>query len=114
MASTDDLIEFTLAAIGCPHDRKAVEIAHAAEIAPEVTGDPSVARVAHDFCEFAVADDLPHLAAELELIARVVDRPGVIGVHEHPVFDITHQRVDWCGARLNIQVCHPVDWGAIP
>jgi len=87
------LIEFAFAAVGSAHDGKGVAVSDSAQASPEALGDTPVAGVADDLGQLAVADHLAELAAELELVAAVVDRPRVVRVEEHTVFDASDELV---------------------
>src|SRR5437868_4113797 len=79
MAHTDHLRRLALSAEWRSHHLEGRRVAHHGERTPEGGTDAAVVRVAHHLGQSAVADDLPVLAAELELVARVVDAPGAVG-----------------------------------
>ena len=75
MADANDLHRLALAA-----HRRAVHaarrfIADGHEAAPEARRDTAVVRLTHDLRELAVLDQLAVFAAELKLVAMIVDRP---------------------------------------
>ncbi len=74
---------------GVPITLKRGGVADAAQVAPERARDRPVARVADRADDLAVLDQLPVLAAELELVAAVVDRPRRVGLQVHAVLDRT-------------------------
>ena len=69
------LIRFAFAAIWGAEHLESAFIADCAEAVPKVPRNAAVVRVADGFCQFAVFDQFGVLAAELEFIAVVVNRP---------------------------------------
>ncbi len=114
MAGANHLVQLALAAVRGAHHGEAVAVGHAGEIGPEVPADASVARVANGADDFAVLDLLSVLAVELELVAAVIDRPRVVGVHVHAVFDRGDELVDRCITGLDVEVGHAVNRWSVP
>src|SRR5215470_9296340 len=52
---------------------------------PEAGRDATVTRVLEHAAALAVLDLPGNLGGELEVVAQVIDRPGLIGFHQHPV-----------------------------
>src|ERR1041384_3230319 len=80
--------------------------ADAAKAAPERRRDAAIIRVLHHAAAPAVLDALAPFAAELELVARVVDRPGQVGAHQHPSADRGDHFVQRAGTRLHVAIRH--------
>ena len=112
MAHADHLAGFALAAVG--RAVRLLVLADAGQAAPEIHGHAAVVGVAHHLLELAVADHLPVLTAELELVAVVVDGPGTIRLHQHTELHLGDQFVQRGAARLQIDVGHAVDGRAVP
>src|SRR5437667_3068712 len=81
MSYTDYLVRLALAAVWGPHDLEGVEIPHHLEVAPERGRDAAVVGIFDYRGELAILDELAPLAAKLEFVARVVDRPGAVCLH---------------------------------
>src|SRR5262249_59929317 len=101
MAAVDGLIGLALAAVERAVHLERRGSADAAQAAPERRRDAAIVRVLHHAAAPAVLDALAPLAAELELVARVVDRPGQIGAHQHATADGSDHFVQRAGARLD-------------
>ena len=114
MADADHLVRLTLAAVRCAEDLEGAGIADGAEALPELRGDAPVIGILHHALEFAVFYQLAPFAAELEFVARIVDRPGAVGRHQHAVFDATDQLFDGLLARFDVEVGHAVDRRTVP
>lgn len=114
MADTDHLVRLALAAVGRAEHLEGAGVAHRAEVAPELRGDAPVVGVLHHALEFAVLDQLAPFAAELELVACVVDRPGAVVGHQHPALDTGHQLREALVAGLQVEIGHAVDGRAVP
>src|SRR5690606_1872390 len=82
--------------------------------APEGRGDAAVVGIAHDLAELSAADQATVLAAELELVAGVVDAPRTAGPHEDAPLDRTDQVLERGITRLDVEVAHPVDRCPVP
>src|SRR5262245_12283530 len=80
---------------------------------PELGGDAAVARVLQHAAALAIAHFPADLAAELEVVALVVDRPAAVGLHIYAVGRIENlfQRLP---AGLEAHVGHPDERKARP
>src|SRR5262245_15648101 len=114
MADADDLVGLALAAPGSAEHLQRVAVADRREAAPEGRRDPTVVGVLHHIAELAVLDPTAPFAAELELVARIVDRPGTIRLHVHPALDGADQLGERAVAGFEIQVGHAVDRRPVP
>src|ERR1041385_7767104 len=85
MAGANRLHRLALAAIGRAPKRPLIARADRVYRIPELGGDPRVRRVLQHAAELAALDLPPDLAAELEVVALVVDRPGAVGLHVDPI-----------------------------
>ena len=94
MADSYDLVGLALAAMGSTESQERVGVADAVEALPEGSGRAPVPRPPDDLAQYAVDDPSAPLATELELVARVVNRPRAIGFHPDAVFDAGDQLVE--------------------
>src|SRR5713101_8317262 len=78
MSHADHLIGLALAAVWGPHDLEGVEIPHHLEVAPKRGRDAAVVGIFDYRGKLAMLYALAPFAAELEFVARVVDRPGAV------------------------------------
>ncbi len=69
-------------------------MADRAQAAPEGRRDTAVVWLLHDLFELAVLNELPQFAAELKLVAMIVDGPGRIRAHQDAVFDARDHLVE--------------------
>src|ERR1700739_1369320 len=81
MAHTDHLIGLALATVPGPHDLERLLVPDHLEAAPEGRRNATVTGVFHHGGELAVLDQLSPLTANLEFIARVINRPRAVGLH---------------------------------
>ena len=88
MAGAHHLLGLTLAAIGNAPERPVLAPGDGVAGIPELGGDSAVAGVLQHAHALAAADLPGDLAAELEVVPLVVDRPAAIGLHVDPVLDI--------------------------
>src|SRR4029078_6105969 len=114
VADANGLVRLALSALRGAADDVAASLADTLERAPKRRGNAAIIRVAHDFGQLAVLDQLAPLAAELEFVARVVDRPGEVGLDVKDALDLADQFVELRLARFKVEVGHAVDGGAIP
>ncbi len=91
-----------------------VGVADALQAAPEIGRDAAIVGVLDHRAELAVLDHLPALASELELVARIVDGPRAVGLHQHAALDAGDHLVQRRIARLEVQVGHAVDRRTVP
>src|SRR4029078_11026928 len=96
------------------HPRERGGVADAAQVAPERARDRAIPGIADRADDLAVLDELPVFAAELELVAAVVDRPRRVGLQVHAVLDGRHQVVERRLARLDVEVGDAVYRWAVP
>src|SRR5204862_4591521 len=82
MSGVDDLVGLALAAVLRAVHFEGARIADGAQAAPERRRNPTVVWILYHALPLSVLDQLAPLAAELEFIARVVDRPGNVGAHQ--------------------------------
>src|SRR4029077_16501181 len=83
----DHLVRLALAAGLRAVHLEGARIANRAQAAPERRRYPTIVRILHHARAPALFDQLAPLAAELELVARIVDRPGDVGAHQDPALD---------------------------
>src|SRR5438067_5435451 len=114
MAAMDHLVRLALAAVLRAVHFEGARIADRPEAAPEGGGHTTVIRVFHDACTPPLLDQLAPLAAELEFVARIVDRPGDVGAHEHAPLDGGDHRLEGACTGLDVDVRHPVDRRPVP
>src|SRR5437870_3518499 len=97
MTDANDLRRLALSAMRRTEHLHGVGIADARQAAPEARADAAVIRVLDDRAEPAVLDQAPALASELELVARIVDRPRAVRFHHHAAADagdhVVHRRI---------------------
>src|SRR3954470_15673778 len=87
MPAMDHLVRLALAAVLRAVDLERGRIADGTQAAPEGRRDAAVVRVLHHARALALLDQLAPFAAELEFIARIVDRPGDVGAHQDAAAD---------------------------
>jgi hypothetical protein len=114
MADLDDLVGFALAAIGRAEDLVAALVADPDEVPPEGRRDAAIVGLLDDARQLAVLDESAPLAAELELVARVVDRPRAVRLHEDALLDAADELVEALVADLEVDVGHAVDGWSVP
>ncbi len=114
VADADRLRRLALAAMRCPQHLHRAGIADPREAPPEVRADAAVIGILDHRAERSFFDQAAALAAELELVARVVDRPRAIGLHQHAVLDARDHLGERRVAGLEVQVRHPVDRRPVP
>src|SRR5262249_56861585 len=85
--AVDHLVRLALAAVLRAVHLERAGIAYRAQAAPERRRHAAIVRILHRARAPAVLDQLAPLAAELEFVARVVDRPGDIGAHQDAALD---------------------------
>src|SRR6476661_8966008 len=94
VADANRLRRLALAAERRAEHAYGVRVADAREAAPELGADAAIVRILDDVPKLAVLDDRAPLAAELELVARIVDRPRRVGLQQHAVLDPFDERVE--------------------
>src|SRR5690348_2194127 len=114
MADADRLPGLALAAVRGAEHTDGVGVAHSCKAAPELRTDPAVIRILHHGAELAVLDQSRAFAAELELVARIVDRPRRVRLHHDAALDARNELVERRVAGLEIEVRHAVDRRAVP
>jgi hypothetical protein len=110
----DDLRGLALAAVRRPEHLERRGVADGREAAPERGRDAAVVRILDHARQFPVRDQEAALAAELELVARVVDRPRGVRLHEHAALDARDELAERLVARLDVEVRHSVDRRPVP
>src|SRR6478736_2605685 len=114
MAGMDDLIGLALAAVLRAMDLEGALVAHRAQAPPERRRYATVVWILYHALFLSVLDELTKFAAELEFVARVIDRPGDIGSHHHAALDGGEHRVERALARLDVDVRHAIDRRPVP
>src|SRR5947209_4047619 len=114
MADADRLRRLALAAMRCAEHLHRVGVADAREAAPEARADAAVVGILDDLAEPAVLDPEAALAPELELVARIVDRPRAVGFHQHAALDARDHFVDRRIAGFDVEIRHPIDRRPVP
>ena len=99
---------------GVPHRVQSSRPPDRVARAPELGRDPRVVGVAVHLDQPAVLDPPGDLAAELEVDALVVDRPGRVRRHEHPVVGVADDVGERALARLDRDVRHPDQREVLP
>src|SRR5205085_5086389 len=85
MAGAHHLLGLAFAAIGRTPQGPSIARADGVHGVPEIGGDAGVRRILEHASEFAVLDLPADLAAELKVVALVVNRPGAVGGHKDTV-----------------------------
>src|SRR5215468_2951006 len=114
MPDADHLRRLALAAMRGAEDAHGALVANALQASPEFRADPAIIRILDDPAELAVLDQPPALAAELKLVARVVDRPRAVGFHHDAALDAGDHFIERRVARLEIEVGHAIDRRTVP
>src|SRR5450631_2594580 len=95
--SDADLLRWlALAAIRRSENFQCQFVADALQAAPEVSRDAAIIGVLDHGRELAAFDQLAPFAAELEFVARIVDRPRAVGPHEHAMLDAGDHLIERC------------------
>src|ERR1019366_8221250 len=81
---------------------------------PEFGGDAAIAGILQHAYFFALADLPPQLAAKLEVVAPVINRPAPVGLHVDAVVRIGDQVLRLPGAGQEADVGHPDQRDTIP
>src|SRR5580704_1801951 len=81
MTGTDDLLRLALAAVRHTPQHPMVAIGDGRAGIPELGGDAAIGGILQHARALAIANLPGDLAAELEVIALVVDRPATVGLH---------------------------------
>src|SRR6188474_2681978 len=87
------------------------------EVRPEVGRDGVVGEVGDHPCLLAVLDFPERVAAELAVVALLVDAEAAGAVHQHAVLDVRDHLVDRrrsLGTRLELDVRHPQEGVVAP
>src|ERR1700728_3535818 len=94
VAGADHLLGLSLAAIRNAPQHPMIAIGDGGAGVPKLGGDPAVGRVLQHARAFAVLDLPGDLAAELEVVALVIDGPTAIGLHIDGVADAAEDFVE--------------------
>src|SRR3954447_25677907 len=114
MADADRLPRLALAAVRRAEHANRIGVADPRKAALELRADAAVVRILHDGTELAVVDQSRAFAAELELVAGIVDRPRRVRLHHDAVLDARDELVERRIARVKIEIRHAVDRRAVP
>src|SRR5712691_460306 len=98
MASSHDLLRLAFAAIRGAPERPLIVGTDRIERIPELCRDSGIRRILHHADTLAMLDLPTDLAAELKIVAPVVNRPGAVGLHENAVIGGSDQLLE--GERL--------------
>src|SRR5205823_7931 len=110
----DHLVGLTLAAVERAVHFEGAGIADRAQAAPEGRRDTAVVRVLDHARAPALLDELAPLAAELEFVARIVDRPRDVGANQYAAVDRADHRLERARPRLDVDVRHAIDRRPVP
>src|SRR3954468_12800660 len=100
---TNDLIRLTLTAKWGAEYSEGVTVAGHFETAPEGGGHATVIGIFDYGRELAIFNQLSPLAAELKFVARVIDRPGQVGLHVYPALHRCHHVGKAGGSRFKVE-----------
>src|SRR5262245_2675496 len=84
--------------------------------APEIRRARLIRDVAQHAADFPLVDFAKRLAAELEVVALLIDRPAPVAVDENSLFNAGNELVERyiLRSRLQRDVRHPGEWNAGP
>ena len=88
MSGPHHLLRLALAAVRRSPQRPFIAGANRVHRIPELGGDSGVGWILQHARPLAVLDLPSNLAAELEVVALVVDRPGAVGLHEDAMIGV--------------------------
>src|SRR5580658_7522519 len=88
------LLRLAFAAIRGSPERPLVTRTNRVQRVPEFRRDSRVGRILHHACSLAILDFPTDLAAELKVVALVVNRPRSIGLHQDPVIGRGNQLLE--------------------
>src|ERR1019366_661735 len=114
VARAHDLLRLPLAAVGRAPQHPVLGSGDGRAGIPELRGDAAVAGILQHVDALAVADLPADLAAELEVVALVVDRPAPVGLHVDGVIDAAEHLVKRLLARPQAHVRHADERHARP
>ena len=116
MSGADDLLGLAFAAVGCAPERPLVAGTDGVHRVPEFCRDAGVRRVLQHAGTLAVLDLPTDLAAELKVVALVIDRPTFVRLHVNSVAGIGDELVERerLFARKNADVGHTNHRQSIP
>ena len=114
MTDCDCLIGLPFSTGGDAHHGAIRCIADRFQITPERGGNAAIIRIFHDRFTFAVFDQPADFAAELKLVAAVVDRPGTVGIHQYAALDGSDHLLQRDLVGLQIDVRHAIDGRPVP
>ena len=87
MSDANDLIGLPFSAIGCSVDLKGGAIPYFFKPTPKRNRHASVIGVLHRPSDLSVLNHFSVLAAELELVSEIINRPRAVRSHEHTTLD---------------------------
>src|ERR1700678_1834517 len=87
VAGPHDLLRLPLAAVGRAPQHPMLRSGDGRASVPKFRRDAAVARILQHADALTLANLPPDLAAELEVVALVVDRPASIGLHVYGMID---------------------------
>src|SRR5262245_11899787 len=114
MPYADDLIGLTLTAKRRAKHIQGVTIAGHFETAPEGGRHATVIGIFDHASELPILDQLSPLAAELEFVTRVIDRPGEVGLHVDATLHRCHHVSEAGDSWFKVEIGHAVDGRPVP
>src|ERR1035441_4512690 len=114
MAGAHDLLRLPLAAVGCAPEHPVLGSGDGRAGVPELRRDAAVARILQHADALAVADLPADFAAELEVVALVVDGPTAVGLHIDGMVDAAEDLVERLLAGPQAHVRHADERHARP
>src|SRR5258707_9860937 len=88
------LLRLTFATVGRAPESPLVTRTDRVERIPKFRRDPRVRWILQHADTLAVLDLPTHLAAELKIVAPIINRPPAVGRHENPMFSGTHKLLE--------------------
>src|ERR1017187_4949420 len=114
MAGAHDLLRLPLAAVGCAPEHPVLGSGDVRAGVPELRRDAAVARILQHADALAVPDLPADLAAELEVVALVVDGPAPVGLHIYGMIDAAEDLVERLLAGAQADIGHADERHARP
>src|SRR3989442_10953732 len=116
MPRAHHLLWLPFPAMRCSPEHPLVARADRIQRIPELSGNSGVGRVLQQACTLAILDLPSRLAAELEVVAFVVDGPGAVGLHVDAVVRRSDELLAGEGLlpRHNADIGHADDRQPVP
>src|SRR5687767_802487 len=114
MPDTDHLIRLTFSTIRGAVGAEGPCVTDFLQAFPERNGDAAVVRVAESASQLSFFNQFCVLTTELKFIAKVINRPRSVGLHQHAALDGADDFIQARLAWLQVDIGHAVDGWTVP